>query len=97
MTSFQVATSEARAKAVRIDGEALSVDLIDGRTILVPLGWYPRLWHGSDAERRQFELLDDGSYIHWPALDEDLAVGDLLAGRRSAESPSSLKRWLARR
>jgi hypothetical protein len=82
---------------VRVTDEALSVDLVDGRTIIVPLLWYPRLWHGNPEERNHFEVFGDGTYIHWPVLDEDLTVAGLLAGRRSGESPKSLKKWLSDR
>jgi hypothetical protein len=94
MTSLVIESQMARAKEVRVDDEALTVDLVDSRTIIVPLGWYPRLWHGSPAERQNFELLSDGEYIHWPDLDEDLTVAGLLAGHPSREAPSSLKKWL---
>jgi hypothetical protein len=77
-----------------VSGEALTVDLVDGRTIVVPLIWYPRLWHGTPRERNQLEIFGDGAYIHWPTLDEDLTVAGLLAGRRSGESPQSLREWL---
>lgn len=79
---------------MRVSGEALTVDLVDGRTIVVPLIWYPRLWHGTPRERNHLEIFGDGAYIHWPALDEDLTVAGLLAGRRSGESPQSLRKWL---
>ena len=85
---------EARAQSARVSGEALPVDLVDGRTIVVPLIWYPRLWHGTPRERNHFEIFGDGAYIHWPALDEDLTTFGLLAGQRSGENPQSLKRWL---
>jgi hypothetical protein len=85
---------EARALQLAVSNEALTVDLVDGRTIIVPLAWYPRLWHATPAERNRFEIFGDGSFIHWPDLDEDLTVAGLLAGRRSAESPQSLKKWL---
>jgi hypothetical protein len=85
---------EARAQSARLSGEALTVDLVDGRTIVVPLIWYPRLWHGTPRERNHFEIFGDGACIHWPALDEDLTVAGLLAGRRSGESPQSLRKWL---
>ncbi len=97
MNSSAVEIPEARAVTVAIDDEGISVDLVDGRTIIVPLLWYPRLWHGTPAERAHLEILGDGAYIHWPDVDEDLAVAGLLAGRRSAESPASLRRWLAAR
>ena len=94
MTSSVPEIPEARAKEVSVSGEALSVDLQDGRTIAIPLVWFPRLWHGSETERLNFEIFGDGAYLHWPDLDEDLSVADLLAGRRSGESAQSLKTWL---
>jgi hypothetical protein len=97
MSSSPTETRLARARAVRVTEEALSVDLTDGRTIIVPLGWYPRLWHGTSGEREHFELLGDGEYIHWPDLDEDLTAAGLLAGQRSQESSVSLKKWLQSR
>jgi len=97
MDSSAVDVQEPRAQQVSVSGEALSVDLVDGRTIVVPLVWFPRLWHGTPAERNHFEISGDGAFIHWPDLDEDLSVAGLLAGRRSGESPQSLKKWLAAR
>ncbi len=85
---------EARALQLAVSNEALSVDLVDGRTIIVPLAWCPRLWHATPAERDRFEIFGDGAFIHWPDLDEDLTVAGLLAGHRSGESPQSLKKWL---
>ena len=73
------------------------MDLVDGRTVTVPLAWYPRLWYGNAEERSHFELIGDGHYIHWPDLDEDLTVAGILAGRRSGESAASLKEWLSAR
>jgi len=94
MNSSAVETLEARARKVTVAEDALTADLVDGRTIIVPLLWYPRLWHGTPEERNNFEIFGDGAYIHWPDLDEDLAVAGLLAGRRSGESAQSLKEWL---
>ena len=64
---------------------------------MVPLLWYPRLWHGTPEERNNFKIIADGTLIHWPVLDEDLSISGILAGRQSGESPKSLKRWLAER
>ena len=97
MSSSVVETQEARARSVTLTDEALTVDLVDGRTIIVPLVWFPRLWHGTPGERSHFEIFGDGVYIHWPDLDEDLSVTGLLAGRRSGESPQSLTKWLESR
>jgi hypothetical protein len=97
MSSSPIEVSEARARAVAVNDEALTVDLVDGRTIVVPLAWYPRLWHGTADERNRFEIFGDGTHLHWPDLDEDLTVEGLLAGRRSGERPESLKQWLEAR
>src|SRR5688500_18791080 len=97
-----MAISEAEGRrpyalAVSINDVTLSVDLSDGRTISVPVAWYPRLLNGTAAERGNFQLIGAGEGIHWPDLDEDLSVEGLLAGRPSAESAQSLRRWVAAR
>ena len=97
MSTLAADIQEARAREVRIGEDSLVVELMDGRTLTVPLAWYPRLWYGTAQERTRFELLGDGSYLHWPDLDEDLSVAGMLAGHRSGESPESLKKWLAQR
>ena len=71
-----------------------SVDLADGRTIMAPVAWFPRLKHGTVAERANWRLIGSGEGIHWPDLDEDISVESLLAGRRSGETQESLRRWL---
>jgi hypothetical protein len=73
------------------------VRLDDGRSLSVPLAWYPRLLHGTEAERANYELIGEGEGVHWPALDEDVSVEGLLAGRRSAESAASLAKWVQSR
>jgi hypothetical protein len=83
--------------AVTVTEDTLSVDLEDGRTIAVPIGWYPRLAHGTPAERLHFQISGAGYGIHWPDLDEDVGVEGLLLGKRSTESPASFERWLQRR
>lgn len=85
---------EALAQSLTVSDEALAVDLADGRTITVPLAWFPRLAHGTAAERANWRLIAGGEGIHWPDLDEDLSVEGLLAGRRSGETQESLRRWL---
>jgi hypothetical protein len=94
MSSLAVEVQGPRAKSLKVSDEAVTVDLVDGRTIVVPLAWFPRLWNGTPQERSHFEIFGDGAYIHWPDLDEDLTVAGLLAGQRSGESPQSLKKWL---
>ncbi|MBN1963698.1 MAG: DUF2442 domain-containing protein [Anaerolineae bacterium] len=80
-----------------LSAEHLLVELADGRSISVPLAWYPRLVHATPAERRNWQLLGDGYAIEWPDLDEHIGVEGLPARRRSAESERSLARWLAGR
>jgi hypothetical protein len=87
----------AMAQKVAIRREALVVELTDGRTLSVPLSWYPRLLHASPSERRRWELVGRGVGIHWPDLDEDISIAGLLAGRSSAESAESIRRWLKSR
>ena len=97
MSSLAVEINEPRAQEVRVSEDSLTVDLTDGRTIIVPLVWYPRLWYGKETERGNFEIIAEGSLIHSPDLDEDLSVTGILAGRQSGESRQSLKKWLAQR
>jgi hypothetical protein len=82
---------------VVIERDTLSVELSDGRTLSAPLAWYPRLVNGSPRERSRWRLVGAGRGIHWPDLDEDISLESLLAGRPSAESQESLKRWLEQR
>jgi hypothetical protein len=77
--------------------ESLTVELDDGRTISVPLAWFPRLLQASIKERQNWELIGKGQGIHWEDLDEDINVEGLLAGRHSNESLVSFKRWLQTR
>lgn len=88
---------EPVAENVAIKGDKLLVDRADGRSLSVPLAWYPRLLHSSRAERRNWRLLGDGYAIEWPDLDEHIGIEGLLAGRASGESRKSLSRWLALR
>jgi hypothetical protein len=87
----------ARAQNVTITADTLSVDLTDGRTIAVPLAWYPRLQHGRAEERQNWRPIGAGEGLHWPDLDEDISVENLLAGQPSGESQASLRRWLTER
>jgi hypothetical protein len=82
---------------VTITDEALSVDLSDGRTISVPLAWYPRLLNGSILERNDYRLIADGSGIHWHQLDEDISLKNLILGQPSGETQTSFQRWLKNR
>jgi len=85
------------ALRVAVANEKFTVDLADGRSLVVPLAWYPRLLRATPAERQNWQLLGDGYAIEWPDLDEHIGVEGLVAGRRSGESKESFKRWLASR
>jgi hypothetical protein len=85
------------AMDVTVTEDTLTVEISDGRTISVPLVWYPRLVHATPQERGSWELHAAGQHIHWPDLDEDLSVEGLLAGRKSGEGRKSLERWLEAR
>ena len=87
----------ARAKGVSLTDDSLIVDLTDGRTISVPLAWYPRLIHAAPKERDRWILIGNGEGIHWPDLDEDLSVEGLLLGKTSGETQRSFQKWLKKR
>lgn len=95
MTTSTVEIEIPAVVAVSVSEDTLSVDLADGRTVAVPLAWFPRLVHGSTSERNDWRLIGGGTGIHWQALDEDISVEGLLAGHPSGESQASFQRWLA--
>ncbi|NEP17018.1 MAG: DUF2442 domain-containing protein [Leptolyngbya sp. SIO4C1] len=82
---------------VTVTDESLSVALSDGRTIAVPLAWYPRLLNGSSGERSNWRLTGSKEGIHWPDLDEDISVKNIILGQPSGESHQSLQKWLDQR
>ncbi|WP_460194428.1 DUF2442 domain-containing protein [Thermosynechococcus sp. FA-CM-4201] len=86
-----------RIISVLVTDDTLSVDLEDGRTIAVPIAWYPRLAYATTEERSHFQISGAGYGIYWPDLDEDIGVEGLLLGKKSTESPRSFQRWLAQR
>ena len=97
MSISGIEVREALARNVTVSDEALTADLADGRTIVVPLAWFPRLLHGTPAQRANWRLIGGGAGVHWPDLDEDISADGLLAGRRSGESQESLRKWLQAR
>ncbi|BCX05917.1 MAG: hypothetical protein KatS3mg053_3855 [Candidatus Roseilinea sp.] len=97
MLSVGVSLALPRIINVHVSDDTLTVDLEDGRTISVPIVWYPRLAHGTPEERGHFQISGAGYGIHWPDLDEDIGVEGLLLGKRSTESPASFNRWLQQR
>ena len=94
IVSAVVTLALPRIVRVTVTDDTLSADLEDGRTISVPLGWYPRLANGIPAERANFKISGAGYGVHWPDLDEDIGVEGLLLGKKSTESSASLERWL---
>jgi hypothetical protein len=97
MSTSKQSVAEALAARIGFTSDALIVDLQDGRTLSVPLAWYPRLLHDQPAERESWRLIGEGYGIHWPDVDEDVCVEHLLEGRRSGESQRSFQKWLASR
>jgi hypothetical protein len=86
-----------RAQKVAVTDEKLIVDLCDGRSISVPLAWYPRLLHATPAERNNWRLIGKSEGIHWADLDEDISIENLLLGKPSGESQTSLHEWMEKR
>lgn len=97
MTTSRVEMEIPNAESVSVSEDALSVELSDGRSVSVPLAWFPRLLHGTLSERGGWRLIGKGEGIHWEALDEDISIESLLTGRRSGESQESLKKWMKSR
>lgn len=89
--------ADVRAQALSVKDDTLSVDLTDGRSISVPLAWYPRLVHATQEERNNWRWIGDREGIHWPDLDEDISIENLILGKPSGESRESFKRWLETR
>ncbi|MBI3406906.1 MAG: DUF2442 domain-containing protein [Planctomycetes bacterium] len=82
---------------VHVTSDTLTIDISDGRSVAAPLVWYPRLKHAKVKERSNWRLVGGGHGIHWPDLDEDISVANLLAGQPSGESQHSFKKWLTGR
>ncbi|MGH8626848.1 MAG: DUF2442 domain-containing protein [Gammaproteobacteria bacterium] len=97
MTTSAVKIEVPNAESVMVTEDTLRVDLSDGRTISVPLTWFPRLVHATPEERTHWRLIGKGQGIHWEDIDEDISVEGLLAGKPSGESQASFKRWLNQR
>ncbi|MFL5537526.1 MAG: DUF2442 domain-containing protein [Longimicrobiaceae bacterium] len=94
MSASTAGNNAVVATGAEVTEVALTVELEDGRTVSVPLLWYPRLAHAAHGEREHWRFIGRGEGIHWPDLDEDISVANLLAGKPSGESQRSLKRWL---
>ena len=97
MSTLAIEIRTALAENVSVTDDSLIVDLDDGRTVSVPLAWFPRLLHGTAEERNNWRFIGKGEGIHWPDLDEDISVEGILFGRPSGESQRSFRRWLESR
>jgi Protein of unknown function (DUF2442) len=98
MTSLTIELLEVpKIQGITITDDTLSADLSDGRTISVPLAWYPRLMNASLEERNNWRFIASGEGIHWAQLDEDISIKNLILGQPSGESQKSLQRWLKAR
>jgi Protein of unknown function (DUF2442) len=76
-----------RVAGVEVSEDVLSVNLVDSRTIIVPLVWYPRLLHASESERKNWQVCGGGYGIHWPDIDEDLSTEGMLRGAPAPRQP----------
>ena len=97
MNTLAVEIRIPEALDVLLTDDTLSVDLSDGRSISVPIAWFPRLLHSTEQERNNWRLIGKGQGIHWEDIDEDISIEGLIAGRPSGESQESFKKWLAKR
>ena len=97
MTTLAIKLDLPYAENVMVTEDTLNVDLSDGRTISVPLTWFPRLVHASREQRDNWRLIGRGHGIHWDDIDEDVSVEGIITGRPSGESQSSFKKWLEER
>jgi hypothetical protein len=98
MTSLMVELLEIpQAQNVVVTDDALTVDLSDGRTISVPLAWYPRLLHSPPNERNNWRFIGGNDGIHWPDIDEDISIKNIILGKPSGEIQKSFQRWLEER
>lgn len=97
MTTLAVKLDISDVIDVSVTDDTLAVELSDGRTICVPLDWYPRLIHGTRKERNNWHIIGRGQGIHWEDLDEDISVEGIIAGNPSGESQSSFEKWLVQR
>ncbi len=97
MIGMRTLVAEVRAQSLVVTEDSLIVDLSDGRSITVPLAWYPRLAHGTPEASNNWRWIGNREGIHWPDLDEDISVGNLILGQPSGESQDSFRRWLEER
>ena len=89
MTISAQTHTDTRVKSVAIDSDRISVELMDGREIAVPLVWYPRLADATQEQRSHWQIAGGGYGIHWPEIDEDLSTDGLLRGAPAAVTPAT--------
>ena len=97
MTSSNLELRVPAIQSVSVGRLRLTFELEDGRTVTAPLDWFPRLKQATAHERKNWELIGAGFGVHWPDLDEDISVENMLLGQRSMESERSFQNWLAKR
>lgn len=90
MDTLAIEIRSARATNVRVTDHDLVLELEDGRTVSAPLAWYPRLMYGTVHERNNCRFIGKGEGIHWPDLDEDISVENIILGKPSGEDQRSL-------
>jgi len=91
------ASSDPRIQEVRVTEDEIIAHLVDGRVISVPVAWSWRLSEATPAQRAHFRLIGSGQGVHWPEIDEDISVENLILGKASGESQRSFNRWLDER
>lgn len=97
MNTLAIEISKSLIESVSFTEDSLIADLSDGRTITLPLAWHPRLTHATVAERENWRLIGRGEGIHWPELDEDVSIENIIIGRPSGETQRSINAWLNQR
>ena len=97
MTTLTTEINIACATNLTVSEDSLTVELEDGRTVSVPTAWYPRLSHATESERNNLRMIGQGDGFHWPDLDEDISVQNILTGKSSGESLTSFNAWLKQR
>jgi len=94
MNTLAIEISKSLIESVSFTEDSLIADLSDGRTITLPLAWYPRLTHATQKERANWRVIGRGEGIHWPELDEDISIENIIIGRPSGENQRSINTWL---
>ncbi len=94
MNTLATKLKSVAIELVSITDDALNIELSDGRSLTVPLTWFPRLFYATTNERNQWRLIGNGQGIHWQMIEEDISLENLLFGQPSGEGQKSLQKWL---